>query len=311
MTLRLVESLRRFGGGLSEADVIAVRPRPGPPLAPATRRAMIDLGVRYLDARPATPYTWHHYMNKPQALVAAEAVADTDQMLWLDSDVLILQEPADLVLADGIDFAASAPDSGIVGSGGDDDANDPFWRRTAAAMGMRVDDLPWLTTGDGHRVRFYMNAGVFAYRRSAALGSAFVRDFERVLGQGVARSHDEVHYIDQVVLGLTVLRLGLAWRDLPDIDNFAVLSHLPQNYDPRAVAPVRVLHYHDSMTSQWWPRLLQTLEASHPAVHDWLAPLGPVADPVPLRWRAYREALRVARGVERRRYYSRLGFRKA
>lgn len=311
MTLRLVDSLRRFGGRFADADVIAVTPRPGPPLAPQTRRAMIDLGILHLDARPATPYTWHHYMNKPQALVAAEAVADTDAMLWLDSDVIILREPAELDLPDGIDFLASAPDTGIIGSRGPDDPNDAFWSRTAALFGRRVDDLPWLTTGDGHRIRFYVNAGVFAYRRSPGLGAALVADFERCLSHGVARSHDEVHYIDQVILGLTVLRLGLAWRDVPSTCNFPVLSHLPDNYDPALVAPVSVLHYHDSMTPEWWPTLLATLAASHPEVYDWLAPLGPAVDPTARRWRPYREALRLARGLERRRYYARLGFGKA
>jgi hypothetical protein len=310
MTLRLVESLRRFGGSLADVDVITVTPRPGPPLAASTRRAMIDLGILHLDARPATPYTWHHYMNKPQALVAAEAVARTEGMLWLDSDVLILREPRDLVLPAGVDFVASAPDTGIIGSRGPDDPNDAFWVRTAAAFGRRVDDLPWLTTGDGHRIRFYVNAGVFTYRRSTGLGGALVEDFERVLAKGVARRHDEVHYIDQVILGLTVLRLGLAWSDVPARANFPVLSHLPDNFDPRTVASVDVLHYHDSMTPQWWPELMRTLETSHPQVHEWLAPLGPVADPTSLRWRPYREALRLARGVERRRYYGRLGFTK-
>jgi hypothetical protein len=310
MTLRMAESLRRFGGRFADVDVIAVRPRPGPPLAPATRRSMIDLGVRYLEANPATPYTWHHYMNKPQALVAAESAVDTDAILWLDSDVIILREPADLALPDGVDFVASAPDTGIIGSHGPDDANDVFWARIAALFGRRLEDLPWLTTGDGHRIRFYVNAGVFTYRRATGLGAALVDDFERAMAQGVARRHDEVHYMDQVILGLTVLRLGLTWRDVSNASNFPVLSHLPENFDPALVAPVSVLHYHDSMTPEWYPRLLATLAASHPDVHDWLAPLGPVEDPVSLRWRAYRETLRLARGVERRRYYARLGFRK-
>ena len=174
MTIRMVESLRRFGGRFADVDVVAVTPRLGPPLASATRRAMRDIGVRHLDIRPLTPYTWHHYMNKPQALMAAEGVCDTDAIAWLDSDVIILSEPGDLDLPAGCDFVASAPDTGIIGSHGSDDPNDAFWGRAASLIERRAEDLPWATTGDGHRIRFYWNAGVFTYRRSSFLGRELV-----------------------------------------------------------------------------------------------------------------------------------------
>ena len=130
------------------------------------------------------------------------------------------------------------------------------------------------------------------------------------MSDGIARNHAEVHYTDQVILGLTVLRLGLVWKAIPSTSNFPVLSHLPDNFDPAKVGPVSVLHYHDSMSPVWWPELLRTLRDSHPEAHDWLAPLGPVVDPVSPPWRVYRESLRLARGVTRRRYYSKLGFSK-
>jgi hypothetical protein len=46
-TVRLADSIRRFGGRLAGSDIIAVTPRFGPPLARETRRRFAELGVRH------------------------------------------------------------------------------------------------------------------------------------------------------------------------------------------------------------------------------------------------------------------------
>jgi hypothetical protein len=309
-TIRMVESLRRFGGRFADLDVVAVTPRMGPRLAPETRRRMRDLGIQHIRFRPKTRYVWHHYMNKAQAVMAAEQVAETDSILWIDSDIIFLREPNDLELPDGVDFLASAPDTGLIGSHGSDDPHDAFWSRCASLIGRNVGDLPWLTTGDGHRIRFYWNAGLFVYRRSSQFGREFVADFEKAMDVGVARNHAQVHGMDQVILGLTVLRLALNWEAVPATSNFPVISFLPHNFDPVKVQPVDVLHYHDSMSPELLPRLLETLRPAHPEVSDWLAPQGPLVDPVSRSRRLIRESLRLKRAADRRLYYARRGFTK-
>ena len=310
-TIRMVESLRRFGGRFADLDVIAVTPRVGPRLAPETRRRFGELGVRHIHVRPQTRYVWHHYMNKAQAVMAAEAVTDADSILWMDSDIIFLREPNDLDLPEGVGFLASAPDTGLIGSHGSDDPHDAFWSRCASLIGRGVDDLPWLTTGDGHRIRFYWNAGLFVYRRSTRFGHAFASLFERAMVEGVARNHAQVHGLDQVILGLTVLQLGLDWRAVPDTNNFPVISFLPHNFDPHKVEPVDVLHYHDSMSPALLPKLLETLRPAHPDVAAWLAPEGPVVGLTSPTRRMARELLRLKRAGDRRWYYARRGFTKS
>lgn len=310
-TIRMVESLRRFAGRFADLDVVAVTPRVGPPLARDTRRRFEELGVEQLRVRPKTGFVWHHYMNKAQAVMAVEQVAQTDAILWIDSDIVFLREPNDLELPRGVDFLASAPDTGLIGSHGSNDPHDAFWSRCADLVGRRVDELPWLTTGDGHRIRFYWNAGLFAYRRATEFGREFVADFERAMVDGVARNHAQVHGMDQVILGMTVLRLELGWRAVADTNNFPVISFLPHNFDPAKVEPVDVLHYHDSMSPELFPKLLDTLRPAHPAVAAWLAEMGPIVDPSTSSRRVVREALRMKRAADRRWYYARRGFTKS
>ncbi len=309
-TCRMVESLRRFGGRFSKAPVVAVTPRAGPPLQRVTRRKMEELGIEHLHIRPAHPYLWHHYVNKAHAIRSVEERVRSEIITWVDGDIIFLREPNELDLADGEGFVACAPDLGMLGSRGTTDPYDPFWERCAQLVGLRIDDLPWLTTGDGHRVRFYWNAGLYSYRRATGFGREFLADFERALDSKVSRNHLQVHAMDQVMLGLTVLRLGLGWRAIPDTSNFPVLSWLPHNFDPEKVRDVDILHYHDSMQPHLWPKLLATLKPYHPEVHAWLEPLGPVHETSSPFARALREGLRVYRGLYRRAYYARCGFTK-
>jgi hypothetical protein len=310
LTMRMVDSLRRFGGRFANLEVIAVTPRMTPPLAPKTRRRMMELGIEHLQVRPKNPYAWHHYMNKAETIAAVEDRVATDAIAWIDSDILFTREPNGLELPPRVDFLASAPDAGVIGSTGTTDPNDPFWQRAAAVIGKDADALPWLQTGDGRRIRFYWNAGLYVYRRAAGFGKEFLADFITFLDRRVAQTHSQVHFMDQVVLGLTVIRLGLAWRALPDSSNFPVCSFLPENYNPAKVADVSVLHFHDSMNPALWSKLLNTLGPAHPSVRAWLEPQGPVGLPPSVLSSFARETLRITRGVQRRMYYAQSGFTK-
>jgi hypothetical protein len=309
LTLRMVDSLRRFGGRFANMDVVAVTPRRTPPIARATLRRMSELGIRHLQIRPNNPYRWHHYMNKPEAIAAVEEQATSEAIAWIDSDIIFLREPESLELQPGLDFMASAPDAGVIGSTGKTDPNDKFWQRAAMLIGKDADDLPWLETGDGLRVRFYWNSGLFVYRRSTGLGREFLKDCKYFLDQRVAKTHPQVHFMDQVVLGLTVVRLGLTWKALPDSSNFPVCSFLPGSYDASKIKDANVLHFHDSMNPNLWPKLLKTLAPSHPAIHAWLEPQGPVVIPQSTSLWFAREMLRLGRGVYRRIYCARSGFK--
>jgi hypothetical protein len=311
LTLRMVDSLRRFGGRFANLDVVAVTPRLGPPLSPETRRRMAELGIEYLRVRPNHSYSWHHYMNKPEALAAVEERVTTEAIAWVDSDILFLREPNDLELSQGIDFLAGAPDAGVIGSTGATDPNDPFWRRSAALVGKNVDDLPWVQTSDGQRIRFYVNSGLCVYRCSTSFGREYLASCKNFLKLRVARAHSQVHFMDQVMLGLTAIRLGLNWRTLPDSSNFPVCSFLPSNYHASKVADVTVLHFHDSMNPELWSRLLSTLGPAHGHVRAWLEPQGPAVAPASVVSSLARETLRITRGVRRQLFYARSGFTKA
>jgi hypothetical protein len=301
-TVRLAESIRRFGGALADSEILAVTPRFGPPLARATRRRFRELGVRH-ERVPAHPdYAWYHYLNKPVSLAAAEHLTDAPLLAWLDSDIVLLGEPEGLALGPDLDFAAAAPDLGIVGSTGPDSPFDAGWHRLCEVTGVPIDDLPWITTDvEQARIRLYFNSGVFSYRRGIGFSDLYLKMCLKALDAHFGFEGNGEHYTDQLCLGLTMLEGGLRWRQLSHTHNFAVASFLPEPV-PQDLRAARVLHYHDGMGPHHYATLLRQLQATHPDVHAWLAAEHPLTDPAPTAARLLRQGLRVARGVPRRRY---------
>src|SRR4051794_39348667 len=105
-TVRLAESIRRFGGALADEEILAITPRFGPPLSQETRRRFRELNVRHERLASHPKYAWYHYLNTPIALAAAEGLTQADVICWTDSDLLFMGEPSELALDDSTDFIA-------------------------------------------------------------------------------------------------------------------------------------------------------------------------------------------------------------
>jgi hypothetical protein len=303
-TLRLAESIRRFGGSLAGSEIIAVTPRFGPPLARATRRRFHELGVRHERLRSHPKYAWYHYLNTPIALAAAEDLTDARYLCWADSDLLFMGEPADLIPGPDLDFVAGSIDDGVVGTTGPGSPHEDSWRGICELVGIDVAELPWVTTYlERQRIRLYFQAGVFAYRRGIGFSQFYLDMCLKALDQRFGFAGSGENYTDQVCLGLAAHKMGLRWRQLNPTHNFPMASFLPHADLPDELAKAVILHYHDSMQPHFWATCLERLrDTGHTDVHAWLSERAPLADPAPAPSRALREALRVARGVPRRRY---------
>ena len=257
-------------------------------------------------------FAWQHYTNKAHALLAAEDIVSAEQYIWLDSDVLVLADPSEhLILRTGEDFAGCASDRGSIGSSGPEDRNDEIWQRACDVFKIDIDSLPWVVTcTEGSRIRFYLNSGVFVYRRGSGLAQNFADDCFRYLRAKASKSHLEVHFSDQLVLGLCVHRMGLSWRLLPHSCNYACYSKLLHWVTPEDLAVTQILHYHDMMTAKNWPALVSLIRNAHSPRRDYLEGMGPLRDPSGRMARGARELFRIVRGLRRRSYYAARRFKK-
>jgi hypothetical protein len=299
-TLRLVESLRRFGAEFARARVIAVTPRRGPRLRSSTLRRFEQLGVEYVRTVPRNRYSWMPYLNKYFVLKAAESRAQGDLIAWLDSDVLVLRAPDELLLDDGLDFAACPRDKNI-GTSGPGDEFEPYWQKVCADVGLSPEDLPWVrTAADDQRVRLYWNAGIFVYRPASGFIDAWRDVIEAILDRTDASNLDKLFWTDQVALGLTAVRMNARTLNLPGALNYGIATHFRDHLSPEGLASARLLHYHDSMSEANWNWFLDELARPLPHRSAWLSAMGPIREsPDPVR-HLTKDGYRVVRQLRRR-----------
>lgn len=308
--VRMVESLRRNGGALAADPVVAVTSRLGPPLSAATRAIFDRRGVLHLKRDSHPRYAWFHYLNKVLALQMAEAAIPARQVTFIDCDTLIVKEPSALLLAEDEDFTAAPSDEGVVGSTGPACRHDVSWKRFCDLLGLRLDDLPWVVTYmEGLRIRLYWNSGIYAYRTGTGFAAGYLDDCFKVLGANEGFASNGEHNIDQVLLGLTVARLNLRWRHLPNSHNYPVTPALSRQMNSREFLEAAIIHYHDSLQPAHFGAFVRQLQRADPDCAGWLESLGPITDNRPLHWRALSEVLRVWRGTYRRRYRQRVAQR--
>ncbi len=302
-TVRMVESLRRWGGRFANAPLVAVTPLFGPPLSDKTRKTFERLNVEYLHFQAKSPYPWFKYLNKPNALVAVEERSTSEYIGWLDSDLLFVGEPDQLILNDGEDFVACASDKNI-GTTGPGDPFESYWKEICQVVGIDICDLPWVTTQmDEKRIRLYWNSGVFVYRRRTNFAKHHLDISLQMLDAHIANYNAGIFFTDQVALGLAMVKMGLSWRALPYSHNYTMspLIH-DQWYNQQQLKQAKIVHYHDSMWPSAWPEFINCLSLTHPEVAFWLQSIGPMQNEAPVQWRITKKLLGHFRAKEELAY---------
>lgn len=300
-----VECIRKFAGRLAKAPILVTTPRFGPSLTDATLGRLQELGVTYIRRDLRNPWDWYVYMNKASGAMLGEELATTDQILWLDSDVLVINEPSALLLAPGEDFACCSVDKNV-GSSGPDDPNEAYWKAMSDHFRIPVERLPWVETAhDRRRVRFRLHSGVYSFRRGCGLGKGFVEDMGRMLESRIGFSQSLPYPGDDVALAYTIVRLGLTWRILPMACNYE-MTPTSQIYRLEDARNAQVLHFHHALASpegtDWF---LKELSTFRPDVVDWLRGHVPLQKkPGGIHRQVVRKTLAVIRDRRRSRHQS-------
>ncbi len=204
-TLLLCRSIRRFGGRFRDAPIYAFQPRRGPGLAPGTLEALAQLGVRVSTEVLNTEFHRYPVGNKVFVCARAEESLGEDLLVFLDSDTVVVAEPADLDLPPGLDSAVRPADSSHVVSTGPEHPKDAYWRRLYALRGLAEADIPYVTTEYGRRVRAYFSSGLIAARRAAGLFRRWRANFLSLVRGGHQPEDSGIERMDEISLVVTLL----------------------------------------------------------------------------------------------------------
>jgi len=219
----LADSLRKFGERTAKAEIWAFTPRSIESLGEKTRGRLDGLGVRTLSF--AVEDQALDFPLAPKVYAAAEAEARAEGrasiLAWLDSDTLILGEPAAWILQAGKILGYRPVMHLLIGSPFDRPL-DPFWTLVYDRCGVAEKRVfPMTTPVDEVRIRPYFNAGMLILRPERGILRAWREDFDRLYRDPIFEpflKDDPRHavFLHQAILAGTILRL-LEPKDLLEI----------------------------------------------------------------------------------------------
>ncbi|MFX1319266.1 MAG: hypothetical protein ACFE9O_09010, partial [Promethearchaeota archaeon] len=165
-TLLLVDSIRSFAGTLAKNPIWVFTPESSEGIASSTKETLADLGakvVSFIIDESKLPF---FFADTIQAIAFAESMAerDTELLVWLDSNTLILKEPSEFLLPDEKSLGYRPVHHTLVGSRFEDPL-DPFWTEIYEFCQVPQDRVfPMITHVDATEIRPYFNAGCLITR---------------------------------------------------------------------------------------------------------------------------------------------------
>lgn len=306
-TRLMIETFRANGGLLADSPILAVVGRRGSPLSERTLSFLKDNGVRLLRLAKANPVPWFNYSNKIVAVHAANALAKTPTVAWLDSDILIAAEPRGLVLAENEDFAGRIeylPPAMV----GDDQTHVPYWQGLCELLGADFESIPTLSCEHTGRVqRMYLNSGAFSWRRSSSFADAYRQAFITLMKSRLAQFDGHFFTADQVILTPVIVANQLRWRHLRYTEHHMTF---PSQIDGPGKSPPMthssLIHYSRSLAPSTRERFMARLVAECPGVVEFIQTSETEPLESPLLARSVAQALRLVRGAQWRLYAQRV-----
>jgi hypothetical protein len=249
----LVDSFRTWAGDYRDAPLYAVQPRASGPIPQATLDAFRSAGVTFISENLNRDFVDSPPVNKVFACELIERVADTDFVVFTDTDCVFVNPPSAALLPDGVNVAVQPVVKKYRGTSFFFDRYAGLWRRMYKTAGVAPPDFV-RTTVTSARIRGYYNAGIAVFRRSAGICStwlALMRSID-MLVKGQARVN-----LDQFALALAAAKVG-GVQLLPKTLNYSIgrRAHYAAPYNATPLRELTHLHYHGKFSE---PGFLDTL----------------------------------------------------
>jgi hypothetical protein len=221
-SLRLCRSIRRWAGAFSQSPIYSFGPRELGISADAAEEFR-KLEVQHVEKR-LNQVPEYALANKPFAACFAEASIEADYLVWLDSDIVILNEPSALCYAGEAPMAAKPVTEANIGVPNldGDGPNERFWRR--ARWICDATEIRYVCTSvDQLRIVEYYNSGVVSTRRGSGL---FGRWASKFIQAGLERTFpSNPYFFEQAMLSATAAAWSAPTVQLAEAYNYPARNH--------------------------------------------------------------------------------------
>lgn len=283
--LLLFRSIRKYAGQYKDAPIYSFQPRKGAPLEKNTLKIFEELCIVHSTEILNTEFDDYPVSNKIFACARAEEILTEEIVVFLDSDTVIVNEPADFALPKRVLAAIRPVETKNLGSSGLKDPNDAYWRELYAIC--NVPEPPFIETGVSQkRIRAYWNAGLIVVRRSAGLFQHWKQDFFALIkAKHIPR---KVFFMDQLALAATFARVFDKVQILDVRYNYPLPKRplLPMPYRAYDFEDLIHVHYHRWFNKRRFLDMLKPPLNRHSEVYKWISaflPFEPTIDD-PLRF---------------------------
>ncbi len=181
-TLLLIESIRNFGGDLSQSTIWCFVPDFGPQPSEPFRKRIAELNTELISFEIEREIARFFFAADIRAAALAEslAIGKTDILAWVSSNTIVLQEPADFLLANDKNLGYRPVHHSNVGSVYDKPI-DPFWSLVYRYCNVPEERVfPMKTHVDQNILRPYFNAGILVIRPEDGLFKTWQEKFFEV-----------------------------------------------------------------------------------------------------------------------------------
>ena len=169
-TLLLIESIRTFGGELSDNPLWVLIPAGFDPLTEPTQEKLDQLKVQIIPFEARPEILKFPFAAKIEALASIEAQAQEQakRLVFMDRDTILLQEPTEFLISADQALGYRPVHHKLIGSDWSAPLDD-FWQLIYEVCDVSDEKLFPMWTHTGEQIRPYFNAGMFILRPERGL----------------------------------------------------------------------------------------------------------------------------------------------
>ena len=235
--LMLSASIREFGGEFAQNPILVLLPHSPDLLSSPIQEQFSDLGVTLESFETSKEILSFPFGAKVLAASRAEELAQTrtKNLIWMDSDALLIQPPYQMLLEEGKALAYRPVDHTLIGSTYVNPLDD-FWKAIYEDCDVKEENIFAMTASlDMNIIRPYVNAGMLVINPENNLLQTWGKNFSELYQKEFYLPFYKKNalykiFIHQAVLAGTILsRLPkYSLQELPYRVNYPL--HMHKNY---------------------------------------------------------------------------------
>lgn len=265
-TALLLASLREFGGSLAENPVWVFYPQDLGAFSGKERSSLQELGAKLVPFQADNKLLKFPLGYKVRAAAVAEALAsgETDFLVWLDPDTLILSPPRDFILPEGKSLAYRPVHHQLLGTSWGDE-QDEFWQLVYQYTRAAPERDFQMLTHTGEMIRPYFNAGSYAVRPERGILGNWWENFQNCYQTPVFKRYYDQEalfavFMHQAVLTGTILAV-LEQSELQALSpsiNYPLHLHeeIPEEQRSKRIDELVTVRYENIFDHDGWQEAL-------------------------------------------------------